>query len=166
MRKFALRSMTGIACLFAAGCANLDAVAPRTTATAVESQVGKPFRIRKEPAGGASWEYPQGPSGRYTWMVRVGPDGKVARVDQVLDWPFFSTLTPGMPMSEVEHTLGRPWGKVSYPITGETVWAWRWTETVWRRCFFAYTGADGKLLRTGVRDEETGDHGVITSDPC
>ncbi len=76
-----------------------------------------------EQGGGTSWEYPEGPAGRYMWMVRVGADGKVSGVDQVLDWPFFNTLTTGMPLTEVEHMLGRPWGKVTYPNTGQTAWA-------------------------------------------
>lgn len=166
MQKTMLRSVTAVICLLAAGCANLPGIAPGTPAAAVESQAGKPFRVWKEQGGATSWEYPQGPAGRYTWMVRVGADGKVTRVDQVLDWPFFNTLTPGMPMTEVEHTLGRPYGKVTYPLTGETAWAWRWVETVTYRCFFAYSSPDGKFLRSGVRDEDSGDQGVLTSNPC
>ncbi|MEO8136075.1 MAG: hypothetical protein ABI831_19135, partial [Betaproteobacteria bacterium] len=161
-----LRSLVAFPLMLAAGCANLPSVATGTPAVAVEAQAGKPFRVWQEPGGGASWEYPTGPSGSYTYMVRVGGDGKVSRVDQVLDWPTFNTLVTGMPMTEVEHTLGRPWGKVTYPLTGQTAWAWRWKETVWRRCFFAYASPDGKLVGTGTRDEETSDRGTILSNPC
>ena len=153
-------------CLLAAGCANMTSIAPGTAASAVESSRGKPFRVWPETGGGASWEYPQGPAGRYTYMVRVGADGRVNRVDQVLGWDTFAHITVGMPATEVEHMLGRPYSKVTYPMTGQTAWAWRFVETMWNRCFFAFIGPDGNLTGTGARDEETSDRGFIPSTPC
>ena len=153
-------------CLLASGCANLTSIAPGTAAAAVEASRGKPFRVWPETGGGASWEYPLGPEGRYTYMVRVGADGRVTGVDQVLGWDTFRRITMGMPVEEVEHMLGRPYSKVTYPLTGQTAWAWRFVETVWFRCFFAYVGPDGKLTGTGSKDEETGDQGIIMAIPC
>lgn len=153
-------------CLLASGCANLTSIPPGTAAAAVEASRGKPFRVWPEPGGGASWEYPQGPAGRYTYMVRVGADGRVTGVDQVLGWDTFQRITMGMPMEEVEHMLGRPYSKVTFSLTGQTAWAWRFVETVWFRCFFTYVGADGKVTGTGSKDEETGDHGIIMASPC
>ena len=154
------------ACLWATGCANLTSFAPGTPASEIAASRGKPFRVWPEANGASSWEYPQGPEGRYTFMVRVGGDGRVTRVDQVLDWPFFNTLQPGMKVDEVEHVLGRPYETVHFPMVAENVMAWRWVETVWKRCFFAYMDTNGRLVRTGVRDEETSDHGLLTSRPC
>jgi hypothetical protein len=71
-----------------------------------------------------------------------------------------------MPAEEVEHMLGRPFSKVTLQLTGQTVWAWRFVETVWYRCFFAYVGPDGKVTGTGAKDEETGDHGIVMAVPC
>ena len=153
-------------CLFFAGCANLTSIAPGTSAAAVEANRGKPFRVWPETGGGASWDYPMGPSGRYTYMVRVGADGRVTGVDQVLGWDTFRRITPGMPAEEVEHMLGRPFSKVTYPRTEQTVWAWRFVETVWYRCFLANFGPDGKLIGTGTKDEETGDIGIFMAVPC
>jgi hypothetical protein len=154
------------AALWVAGCANLDGFPPGTPGSAIESSRGKPFRVWPEANGASSWEYPQGPTGRYTYMVRVGADGRVTRVDQVLDWPFFRKLESGMPIQEVEHTLGRPYSKTFMPLQDENVWAWRWVETVWRRCFYAHFSPDGKLRRTSVGDEDTPDMGVLSSAPC
>lgn len=153
-------------CLLVAGCANLTSIAPGTPAATVEASRGKPFRVWPEPGGGTSWEYPFGPAGRYTYMVRVGADGRVTGVDQVLGWDTFTRITLGMPVAEVEHILGRPYSKVTFPLTGQTAWAWRFVETVWNRCFYAYIGPDGKLTGTGSRDEESGHDSIIMATPC
>jgi hypothetical protein len=166
MRTRILQCVLLAACLSAAGCANLTSIAPGSPAGAVEASRGKPFRVWPEPGGGASWEYPYGPAGRYTYMVRVGADGRVTGVDQVLGWDTFRRINSGMPVEEVEHMLGRPFSKVTYPLTGQTAWAWRFVETVWYRCFFTYVGPDGKVTGTGSADEETGDMGIIIATPC
>jgi hypothetical protein len=149
-----------------AGCANVGSIAPGTPAATVESSSGKPYRVWQEPGGGSSWEYPTGPEGRYTYMVRFGPDSRVRRVDQVLDWSTFGHIQKGMPMVEVEHLIGRPYSKVAYPLTDQTAWAWRFVETVWRRCFFVYEDPDGKVAGTGARDEWPGTMGVGLKIPC
>jgi len=151
---------------WAAGCANLDTIAPGTPATTIEATRGKPYRIWPEQGGAASWEYPTGPSSYYTYMVRVGSDGRVTRVDQVLDWQTFGKLQPGMKVEDVEHMLGRPYRKTYMPLIHETIWTWRWTETIWRRCFDAYIAPDETLVRVGARDEEVSRHGLLTSSPC
>lgn len=166
MRTRILQCVLLAGCLLVSGCANLAGIPPGTPAASVEASQGKPFRVWPEPGGGASWEYPFGPAGRYTYMVRVGPDGRVTDVDQVLGWDTFNKITQGMPNEEVEHMLGRPFSKVTYPLTGQTVWAWRFVETVWYRCFFTYVGPDGKVAGTGSKDEETGDQGVVMATPC
>jgi len=152
--------------LFASGCANLDTISPGTPAAAVEASRGKPSRVWQEAGGGASWEYPTGPQGKYTYMVRVGADGRVTRVDQVLGWDVFRKVDIGMTTQDVEHLLGRPYNKATYSRTGQTAWAWRFMETVWPRCFFAYFGPDGKVAGTGSRDELPATMGPGLSIPC
>lgn len=154
------------ACMAAAGCANVAGIAPGTPADTVESSAGKPFRVWPESGGGASWEYPQGPEGRYTYMVRFGADGRATGVDQVLRWDTFRRITRGLPVAEVEHLLGRPYSKVTLPLTGQTAWAWRFVDTVWYRCFYAYVGPDGRVTGIGTRDEESGDQGIVIAIPC
>jgi hypothetical protein len=154
------------AALWLAGCANLDTIAPGTPAADIAASRGKPYRIWPETGGAASWEYPLGPRGSYTYMVRVGVDGRITRVDQVLGWPFFNQLKPGMNAREIEHVLGRPYSRTHMPLLNEDVLAWRWIETVWPRCFYAYMSPEGTLRRTGVRDEEISEHGVLTAEPC
>ena len=166
MKPRILQSTLLAGCLLISGCANLNGIAPGTAASAVEASSGKPFRVWPEPGGGASWEYPTGPSDRYTYMVRVGADGRVTRVDQVLGWDTFVKIGPGMPATEMEHLLGRPFSKVRYPLTGQTAWTWRFRETVWNRCFFAYVGPEGKVITTGSKDEETNDRGMPLAVPC
>lgn len=166
MKPRTLQSALLAGCLLLSGCANLTGIAPGTAASAVEASSGKPFRVWPEPGGGTSWEYPTGPSNRYTYMVRVGADGRVTGIDQVLGWNTFAKIAPGMPAAELEHLLGRPYSRVRYPLNGETVWTWRFVETVWYRCFLAYVGPEGKVTRTGSKDEETGDIGMLVADPC
>ncbi len=158
--------MIVVGCLLAAGCANLTGIPPGTAAAAVEASAGKPSRVWPEPGGGASWEYPFGPAGRYTYMVRMGADGRVTGVDQVLGWDTFGRITAGMPVAEVEHLLGRPYSKVTYPLTGQTAWAWRFVETVWYRCFYAYADPVGRVTGTGSRDEESDRESVVLATPC
>ena len=150
----------------AAGCANVATIAPGTPSEAVAASAGKPYRVWPEANGGASWEYPQQPSGRYNYMVRIGADGRVTRVDQVLDWPFFNAIAPGMKRNDIEHILGRPYSTTYMPVLDRDVMAWRWVETVWKRCFFAYLSRDGSLVNIGVQDEEVSDHGQLTAAPC
>lgn len=162
--KLACSISLGLALL--AGCATVDRIAPGTQAAAVESASGRPARVWQEPGGGASWEYPMGPMGRYTYMVRFGPDGRVTRVDQVLGWDHFSRIERGMPMEEVEHLLGRPYSKEYMPLIGETAWSWRFMETVFPRCFYAYEGPDHRVAGTGARDEWPGTLGTGLEIPC
>jgi len=145
---------------------NVATIAPGTPLEQVAASAGKPNRIWPEANGAASWEYTQQPSGRYAYMVRVGADGRVTRVDQVLDWPFFNALVPGMKANEIEHVLGRPYSVTYMPLMDRNVMAWRWVETVWKRCFFAYLSRDGSLISIGVQDEEVSDHGQLTAAPC
>ena len=147
-------------------CANLTSIPPGTPAASVEASRGKPFRVWPETGGGSSWEYPTGPQGRYTYMIRVGADGRVARVDQVLGWDTFRNVSIGMPAQEVEHMLGRPYSKVTFPLTGQTAWAWRFVDTTLRQCFYAYVGTDGKVAGTGARDEDPNTMGNFLSVPC
>jgi hypothetical protein len=152
--------------MWATGCVNLANVAPGTPANDIAAGLGKPFRIWPEANGASSWEYPQGPAGNYTYMVRVGADGRVTGVDQVLDWPFFNRLHPGMKASEIEHLIGRPYRTTYMPNLAQNVMTWRWVETVWPRCFFAFMDTSWSLVRVAVLDQETSDHGVLTSAPC
>jgi len=105
-------------------------------------------------------------AGCYTYMVRLGSDGRVSRVDQVLGWDAFQFVSKGMPRDQVEHLPGRPYSRVAYPRTGQTAWSWRFVETVWRRCVYAYEGPDGKVAATGGRDESPGTMGVGLEVPC
>ena len=164
-RKRILRVTLIAAALWTAGCANLTSFPPGTSAATIESS-RKPYRVWPEANGASSWEYPQGPMGRYTYMVRIGPEGRLTRVDQVLDWPFFSKLQPGMSIREVEQTLGRPYSKTFMPLWSENVWSWRWVETVWNRCFYAHFTPEGTLKRTSVGDEDASDVGMYTASPC
>ena len=155
-----------LAAAWLVGCANYAGIAPGTPAAAVESGSGKPHRIWPEANGATTWEYPMGPEGRYTYMVRMTADGHVSRVDQVLGWPTFNRVTPGMTMTEVEHLLGRPYSKATYPATGQTAWAWRFMENVWPRCFYAYEGSDHRVVSTGAGNEWPGTLGVGLEVPC
>lgn len=166
MRTKILKFLVLAGSALASACANLTSIAPGTPAASVEASSGKPYRVWPETGGGSSWEYPLGPQGRYTYMVRLGADGRVTTVDQVLGWDTFKRVGVGMPAQDVEHLLGRPYSKVMFPLTGQTAWAWRFVETVWPRCFYAYVGSDGRVAGTGARDEDPATMGNFLSIPC
>ena len=51
-------------------------------------------------------------------------------------------------------------------LAGNTAWAWRFVETVWFRCFYAYIGPDGKVVSTDSGDESPGTVSVGLEIPC
>src|SRR5258706_9955528 len=82
--------------LIAAGCANFSAIAPGASAQQVETLVGAPASVWKNPDGSEVWEYPRGPLGVETYMVTLGSDRAVREVRQVLNDETIAKLQAGM----------------------------------------------------------------------
>src|SRR6266436_5853326 len=94
--------------LFAAGCASFSAINPGASAQQVETLVGAPANVWKNPDGSEVWEYPRGPLGVETYMVTLGSDHAVREVRQVLNDETIAKLHVGMSRDEVRRLVGRP----------------------------------------------------------
>src|SRR6266446_4739124 len=114
--------------LFAAGCASFSAINPGASAQQVETLVGVPANVWKNPDGSEVWEYPRGPLGVETYMVTLGSDRAVREVRQVLSEETISKLHVGMSRDEVRRLVGRPRDISFYSLTDEEIWSWRYRE--------------------------------------
>lgn len=115
--------------LFTAACAGFSSINPGASAREVETLVGAPASVWKNPDGSEVWEYPRGPLGVETYMVTLGPDRAVREVRQVLSDEYISKLHVGMSRDEVRRLLGKP-RDIGYSGVDEEIWSWRYRE--WR----------------------------------
>jgi hypothetical protein len=142
------------------GCAGYSGarLMPGASEADVRASMGAPQRVWSDAGGGSSWEYARGPEGKETYMARLGPDGRLVRIDQVLSEPFFAQLQSGMTTEAVARLLGRPYSSVRFPLSGETVWAWRFQQSdIYAMCFYAHFNDDGRLVRTSMGQEDAPD---------
>ena len=145
--------------LFAAGCASFSAINPGTSAQQVETLVGAPANVWKNPDGSEVWEYPRGPLGVETYMVTLGPDRAVREVRQVLSEEYISKLQAGMSRDEVRRLVGRPRYVGFSDRTDEEIWSWRYRD--WKvRTMDLYVQFDrptGTLKRVSKFQVDTSD---------
>jgi len=145
--------------LFAAGCASFSAINPGASAQQVETLVGAPANVWKNPDGSEVWEYPRGPMGVETYMVTLGSDRAVREVRQVLSEEYISKLHAGMSREEVRRLVGRPRYVGFSEDTDEEIWSWRYRE--WKvRTMDLYVQFDkpkGTLKRVSKFQVDTSD---------
>jgi len=145
--------------LFAAGCANFSAINPGASAQQVETLVGAPTSVWKNPDGSEVWEYPRGPLGVETYMVTLGSDRAVREVRQVLNDETIAKLQVGMSREEVRRMIGKPRDIGFSDYTDEEIWSWRYRA--WRvRTMDLYVQFDrptGALKRVSKFQIDTGD---------
>jgi len=108
----------------------LSAIAPGASAQQVETLVGAPASVWKNPDGSEVWEYPRGPLGVETYMVTLGSDRAVREVRQVLNDETIAKLQVGMSREEVRRMIGKPRDIGFSDYTDEEIWSWRYRA--WR----------------------------------
>jgi hypothetical protein len=114
-----------------AGCAAYGPAALPVGASesAILAQMGAPTGRYALPDGRQRVEYARGPYGKHTYMLTLDASGRLQGTEQVLTEQRFSTIAPGLPMSEVRTTLGRPSeSRVGWRGVGE-VWSYRYDAT-------------------------------------
>jgi hypothetical protein len=114
--------------LFSVGCASFSAINPGASARQVETLVGAPATVWKNPDGSEVWEYPGGPLGVETYMVTLGSDRAVREVRQVLSEETISKLHLGMSRDEVRRLVGRPRDIGFSGLDDEEIWSWRYRD--------------------------------------
>ena len=145
--------------LFAAGCASFSSINPGASAQQVETLVGAPASVWKNPDGSEVWEYPRGPLGVETYMVTLGSDRAVREVRQVLNDETIAKLQVGMSREEVRRMIGKPRYIGFSDYTDEEIWSWRYRA--WRvRTMDLYVQFDrptGALKSVSKFQIDTGD---------
>ena len=99
-------------------------------------------------SGGTRLEFARGPMGRETWMVDLDPAGRVTTWMQALEEPrlhAFQQRAPGMPVAELQRTLGRPADKRGAGLMGGELWSYRYptNDCLW----FQVTVGDDQRVR-------------------
>lgn len=92
----------------------------------VVSIMGKPERVWENADSTHTLEYPMGPQGEHTWMVTANKDGLVTVIDQVLNDQQFEQVVSGLDKQAVLRLIGRPRKVITYALSGEEVWDWKY----------------------------------------
>lgn len=125
-----------------------------STEADVRARLGEPSQIWPEEGGARTLEYTRQPEGHVNYMVRIGADGTMLQWQQVLVPANFARVQPGMEAQAVRRLLGQPARKLTYDLTHETDWDWRWLDGAAPIMVFTVTfGPDGRVRRSGSREE-------------
>ena len=104
-----MNRLTLAAVLVLAGCA-VDRlpqiVAPGASATAVESQLGKPVAQGQLPGGETYWDYTLQPLGYHNYRVTFDPSERVRGVQDLLTPQNIARITPGMSRAQIADIVG------------------------------------------------------------
>jgi outer membrane protein assembly factor BamE (lipoprotein component of BamABCDE complex) len=121
-------------------------VASRDEVVAVH---GVPAMEYREANGDVVLEFPKGPNGVRNLFATFGADGKLKSLVNVLTDAHFARLMPGQTRAEVRRILGKPFETVTFDLSKEEVWSWRYEAgggTLMQ--FHAHFDLSGNLLRT------------------
>jgi len=114
------------ALLPACDAVNLPEIKPGiTTASEVESRMGKLGFEFQNDDGSVTWEYSRQPAGTTCYMITIGSDRIVDKLEQVLTEANFARVREGMSRDEIRRLLGKPAAKVVFDNLGEDIWEWR-----------------------------------------
>lgn len=123
----------------------------------VRRQFGEPDRVREEPDGSRTLEYPRQPAGRQNYLITIGPDGRMSALRQVLSARYFEMVQPGMAQQAVRDLLGRPAKRVPYRLSQTEVWDWRYLDGQQEKLFSVTFDAEGKVKSVARIDEVPGE---------
>lgn len=128
------------------GCAAYDGsslTAGKSTASDVESLMGRPDEKQAEAGGSSTWFYTR-PSGGHTFAVRLGPDGIVRGVESRLTEENIATLKSGVSRREdVRALLGPPYFVSHFERQQREVWEYKRFEIGERKVLLVQFSDDG-----------------------
>lgn len=125
-----------------------------STEADVRARWGEPSRVWPEGEGARTLEYDRQPEGHVNYMVTIGADGTMAQLRQVLVPANFARVRAGDDMLAVRRLLGQPARRVTYELTQESDWDWKWLDGPARAMVFTVTfGPDGRVRRSGSRED-------------
>ena len=105
---------------------NLPEIKPGiTTASEVESRMGKPGFEFQNDDGSVTWEYSRQPAGTTCYMITISSNQIVEKMDQVLTEANYGKVRDGMSRDEIRRLFGKPASKVVFDNLGEEIWEWR-----------------------------------------
>lgn len=131
--------------------------------------MGQPAMRWKDADGSEQLAYPRGPDGPHTYMALIAPDGRLQRLENVLDQPWFARIAIGKSdQATVLRLLGPPtpaW-TAYYPARDELVWEWLFCDEIGHLARFdvLFDGASGLVRNTMQREDLRGPDGVAP--PC
>jgi len=120
------------AALWVAGCASYDGYGLKpgaSTEAEVRGAMGPPAAEFVATDGSRRLAYPRGPLGTRTFMADVGPDRVLRSVTQVLDDDTFYRIQPGLTKEDVLRLVGPPGDSMSFPLSGNFAWDYRYVDT-------------------------------------
>jgi SmpA/OmlA family protein len=127
---------------WAAGCASYSGYGLKpgiSTEAEVRGTMGAPAAEFVAADGSRQLAYPRGPLGTRTFMAEVGPDRVLRSVKQVLDDDTFYRIQPGLTREEVMRLIGPPGETMSFPLSGNYAWDYRYVDTWGYLAIFSVT---------------------------
>ncbi|WP_370625899.1 outer membrane protein assembly factor BamE [Comamonas sp. NLF-1-9] len=125
-----------------------------STEADVRARFGAPEHIWPEADGARTFEYNRQPEGHVNYMITLAPGGTLRQTRQVLVPENFARVQPGADMLSVRRLLGQPARKLTYELTRETDWDWKWLDGPTRAMVFTVTfGPDGRVRRSGSHED-------------
>jgi hypothetical protein len=128
--------------LLAAACASYNGYTLRpgvSTEAEVRGVMGRPAVEFLDGDGTKHLTYPRGPLGTQTYVADVRADGVLAAVRPVLNDDTFNAIRPGMTRDEILRLIGPPGDAMSFALSGQDAWDYRYTDTWGYRAVFSVT---------------------------
>jgi hypothetical protein len=124
--------LLALACVMAlfTGCATLapGLLKPGTPISDARQVFGGPTAEYPLPDGGTRLEFRRGRFGKQTWMLDFDREGRLVKSEQVLTWPNFTKIVPGMTREDVLFRIGHPADVFRVQWQKLHVWNYRWFE--------------------------------------
>lgn len=144
-----------ILALSACDSQNISQLIPgESSEQAVMERFGQPENVWEGENGEKIWEFNHQPAGHENYMITISADGKMKELRQVLTLPSFDKIEPGMAMESVRKMLGKPAKKVTYDLSKETEYRWRFLDGQESKFFVVTFTPDLMVKTTGFEVDE------------
>lgn len=136
--------------LLLAGCAGYSGHSLQpgvSTASEVESTMGRPALVRAAPDGAKVYWYPRFPYGRESFAARIAPDGRLVAIEQRLAPEYIGRIRPNESTAEdVLDVLGPPSDVYRYPRQQREAWEYPLRKPPQSRSLYVQISPD-KVVR-------------------